>query len=80
MADTTKLDAKLMADRMYEALERRGVEVDFGSSGWRKLLEAIAEGVIDHLHDHQRALNIVPETTDHQNHQHGGYVRVQKTT
>ncbi len=78
MTDTTRLSAPLMAERMHEALRRRGVDVDLGVAGWRMLLEGIAEGIIDHLSEHEQALEIQRHTSTEVEHDHGNHVQVRK--
>lgn len=78
MTDRTRLSAPLMAERMHDALRRRGVDVDLGAPGWRMLLEGIAEGIIDHLSEHEQALRIQRHTSADVDHDHGDHVQVRK--
>lgn len=82
-----RLDPDLMANEMYRALQRQGVNVEYGKEGWEKLLRGIAEGIIVHLSKHDRALVIsVSDSGNHAhdgqlsgNHRHDGHVEVQRT-
>lgn len=84
LPDLTKLDPREMADEMMKALGERHVDVNLGSEGWRRLLEGISEGIINHLHKHERALTIPSDTHQHgvsggdATHDHGGYVEVRR--
>jgi hypothetical protein len=71
MNDTSKLSAPIMAQEMFDALQRRGVQVGLGASGWRKLLEGIAEGIIIHLAEHEAAFVIPAITEGTFEHDHG---------
>jgi hypothetical protein len=90
MVDVTSLDRDEMAQEMYRALIRQGVDVQYGSDGWHKMLKGIAEGIILHLEKHEQALAIPvftpPSDTgggvsgrDTHEHDHGGHVEVRIT-
>jgi hypothetical protein len=76
MTDTTRLSAPIMADEMIDALRRLGVEVDLDTLNWHRLLQGIAEGVINHLRNHEQALTILRHTSSDFEHDHGEHVRV----
>lgn len=86
MTDRTRLSASIMAREMEQALRRNGVDVDLSLPGWNKLLEGIADGVIEHLKDHEQALTIPDDTHQHgaigdsDTHDHGGHVEVRRIT
>jgi hypothetical protein len=84
MADLTRLDPREMAEEIMKALGERRVDVNLGSEGWRRLLEGISEGIINHLYKHEQALTIPSETHQHgvsgegDTHDHGGHVEVRR--